>query len=49
MAVRLARVFGGRVANWRTQHAHYDLAQVRTDHIKLKRLGLAYVLSQWED
>lgn len=28
-------------ANWLTQQAHYDLAQIRTDHIKLKRLELA--------
>ena len=41
MAVRLAQVFVGRAANWPTQQAHYDLAQIRTDHIKLKRLGLA--------
>lgn len=49
MAVRLAQVFVGRAANWPTQQAHYDLAQIRTDHIKLKWLELAWVLSQWED
>ena len=41
MAVQLAQVFGGGAANWRTQQAHYDLAPIRTDHIKLKRLELA--------
>lgn len=41
MAVRLAQVFGGSAASWLTQQAHYDLAQIRTDHIKLKRLELA--------
>ena len=41
MAVRLAQVFGGSAASWLTQQVHYDLAQIRTDHIKLKRLELA--------
>jgi len=38
MAVRLFKVFGGSAATWLTQQAHYDLAQVRADRIKLKRL-----------
>jgi antitoxin HigA-1 len=37
MAVRLSKVFGGSAATWLTQ-PHYDLAQVRADRIKLKRL-----------
>jgi antitoxin HigA-1 len=41
MAVRLSKVFGGSAESWLTQQAHYELAQVRTDHIKLKRLKLA--------
>ena len=41
MAVRLALVFGGSAASWLTQQTHYDLAQIRTGHIKLKRLELA--------
>jgi hypothetical protein len=28
----------GSAASWLTQQAHYDLAQVRADRIKLKRL-----------
>ena len=38
MAVRLFKVFGGSAASWLTQQAHYDLAQVQADRIKLKRL-----------
>ena len=41
MAVRLSKVFGGSAATWLTQQAHYDLAHVRTDRIKLKRLEFA--------
>src|SRR5579863_9276884 len=41
MAVRLAKVFGGTEQGWLVQQAQYDLAQVRRDHIKLKRLQLA--------
>ena len=40
MAVRLSQVFGGSAASWLTQQAHYNLAQVRADRIKLKRLVL---------
>src|SRR5207253_4159584 len=35
MAVRLSKVFGGSAATWLTQQAHYDLAQVRADRIRL--------------
>jgi addiction module HigA family antidote len=41
MAVRLATVFGGTEQGWLLQQAQYDLAQVRRDRIKLKRLQLA--------
>jgi addiction module HigA family antidote len=41
MAVRLSQVFGGSAAAWLTQQAHYDLAQVRADRIKLRRLHFA--------
>jgi addiction module HigA family antidote len=40
MAVRLAKVFGGTEEGWLVQQAQYDLAQVRRDHIKLKKLEL---------
>ncbi len=38
MAVRLEKVFGGSAESWLIQQAQYDLAQVRPDRIKLKRL-----------
>jgi len=41
MAVRLSKVFGGTEDGWLVQQAQYELAQVRRDHIKLKRLQLA--------
>ena len=41
MAVRLSKVFGGTEQGWLVQQAEYDLAQVRRDNIKLKRLQLA--------
>jgi addiction module HigA family antidote len=41
MAVRLSKVFGGAEQGWLVQQAQYDLAQVRRDRIKLKRLQLA--------
>src|SRR5437764_7420729 len=41
MAVRLSQVFGGTDQGWLVQQAQYDLAQVRRDRIKLKRLQLA--------
>jgi antitoxin HigA-1 len=41
MAVRLSKVFGGGAESWLTQQAHHDLAQVRSDRIKLRRLQFA--------
>jgi addiction module HigA family antidote len=41
MAVRLSKVFGASAASWLTQQAHYDLAHVRADRIKLKQLQFA--------
>ena len=41
MAVRLSKVFGGSAETWLLQQAQYDLAQVRADRIKLKRLEFA--------
>jgi antitoxin HigA-1 len=41
MAVRLSKVFGGSAEGWLMQQAQYDLAQVRADRIKLRRLALA--------
>jgi antitoxin HigA-1 len=38
MAVRLSKVFGGAEYGWLVQQAQYELAQVRRDRIKLKRL-----------
>src|ERR1700690_4409111 len=38
MAVRVSKVFGGTEDGWLVQQAQYDLAQVRRDRIKLKRL-----------
>jgi antitoxin HigA-1 len=38
MAVRLEQVFGGSAQSWLVQQAQYELANVRTDRIKLKRL-----------
>ena len=40
MAVRLSKVFGGTEDCWLVQQAQYDLAQVRRDRIKVKRLEL---------
>ncbi|HEV2989573.1 MAG TPA: HigA family addiction module antitoxin [Candidatus Angelobacter sp.] len=41
MAVRLSKVFGGSDEGWLVQQAQYDLAQVRRDQLKLKRLEIA--------
>jgi addiction module HigA family antidote len=41
MAVRLSQVFGDSAESWLIQQARYDLAQVRTDRLKLKRLQFA--------
>jgi addiction module HigA family antidote len=40
MAVRLSQVFGGTEQGWLVQQAQYDLAQVRRERLKLKRLVL---------
>ena len=40
MAVRLSKVFGGTEEGWLVQQAQYDLAQVRRDGMKLKKLEL---------
>jgi len=41
MAVRLSKVFGGIAESWLVQQAQYDLAHVRAERIKLKRLEFA--------
>jgi antitoxin HigA-1 len=41
MAVRLSKVFGGSAESWLIQQAQYDLANVRADRIRLKRLEVA--------
>ena len=41
MAVRLSKVFGGSAQSWLVQQAQYDLAHVRSDTIRLKRLKVA--------
>ena len=41
MAVRLSKVFGGSAESWLIQQAQYDLAHVRVDEMKLKRLEMA--------
>jgi plasmid maintenance system antidote protein VapI len=41
MAVRLAKIFGGSAERRLAQQAQCDLAQVRADRIKLKRLESA--------
>jgi addiction module HigA family antidote len=41
MAVRLSKACGGSAESWITQQAHYDVAQVRADRIKVKRLQTA--------
>lgn len=38
MAIRLSQVFGGSPQSWLTQQAHYDLAQIQSTRIKLKKL-----------
>jgi addiction module HigA family antidote len=40
MAVRLSKVFGGSAQGWLVQQAQYDLAHVKADRMKLKRLEL---------
>ncbi len=38
MAIRLSKAFGGSAESWLVQQAQYDLAQVKADRIKVKRL-----------
>ena len=38
MAIRLSKAFGGSAESWLIQQAQYDLAQVRSEKIKVKRL-----------
>jgi addiction module HigA family antidote len=38
MAVRLSKLFGGSAESWLIQQVQYDLAQVKADRIKVKRL-----------
>jgi antitoxin HigA-1 len=38
MAIRLSKAFGGSPEGWLTQQAHYDLAQISADRIKVKRV-----------
>ncbi len=41
MAVRLSKAFGGTEDGWLVQQAQYELAQVRRDSIKVRRLQIA--------
>jgi addiction module HigA family antidote len=41
MAVRLSQVFGGSAESWLVQQAQYELAHIRADRIKLRRLAVA--------
>ena len=41
MAVRLSQVFGGSAESWLTQQAQYDLAQLPSSRIRLRRLAPA--------
>ena len=49
MAVRLSKVFGGSAQTWLTQQAQYDLAHVRADRVKLKRLESGFAaFARWD-
>jgi antitoxin HigA-1 len=41
MAVRLCKIFGGGAESWLTQQVQDELAPIRADRLKLKRLVLA--------
>lgn len=41
MAVRLTKAFGGTEDGWLVQQVQYELAQVRRDRIKVRRLQIA--------
>ncbi len=38
MAIRHSKTFGGSPESWLTQQAHYELAQIFADRIKVKRV-----------
>jgi len=46
MAARLSKAFGGSAESWLSQQALYDLARVRADSIKLRRLALLWSVSR---
>ena len=39
MSIRLSQVFGGSAESWLTQQVYYELAHIRAERIKLKRLA----------
>lgn len=41
MAVRLEQVFGGSAESWLVQQVQYDLAQIKPQDLKLRRLQMA--------
>lgn len=41
MAVRLTKAFGSNAETWLRMQVAYDLAQIRADQIKVKRLKIA--------
>ncbi len=41
MALRLEQVFGGSAESWLVQQVQYDLAHVKPNHLKLRRLQVA--------
>src|ERR1700684_3567072 len=40
MAIRIAKAFGGTEQGWLVQQAQYELAQVKRDRIKVKRVRI---------
>ena len=41
MAIRISKAFGGTEQGWLVQQVQYELAQVKRDRIKVKRLKVA--------
>ena len=41
MAIRLSKAFGGSAESWLTQQVHFDLAQISSNAISVKRLHAA--------
>lgn len=41
MAMRLEQVFGGSAESWLVQQVQYDLAQIKPQDLKLRRLRIA--------